>query len=188
MSATHLRDEPKQEDIFNYIDNFEEYSTVSISGGEPGLVNLEFMKKIIFKLEQKKCEIDVNTNGEFFKKFADLDKYINSYIYHCSDKLIEDSIYIPKVDDSKIVYAITVNDTNIDNLETFIQMFTSKVKDKILIFSASNPKDQFNGNRIGINHKNKLRLLKDFRKYVDKDDYVWLYDSCINIHTDQVYL
>ena len=47
-------------------------SVVTLSGGEPGLLSRDDIDYVIMSLRDKKCILNLNTNGTFIKKYPSL--------------------------------------------------------------------------------------------------------------------
>jgi hypothetical protein len=101
-------------------------------------------------LINKKCELYLETNGLFIKKYYDLCKNFYEILYHCSvDMNINDNIII----DSSLPlrYLLIVNDKNICNLEKFLFKYSMI---KFDIIEATYPyKDCITGPTLSKNNK-----------------------------------
>jgi organic radical activating enzyme len=86
---THNSEDIYINDILKHIDNIPNNSVVNLSGGEPGILSSDKLNLIFNKLRIKECEININTNGLFFKNHKNLDKYISNYFYHLSEDLYD---------------------------------------------------------------------------------------------------
>lgn len=121
---THQKQKIKDAEVLKTLDNIESNTEVTITGGEPGLVDETQMRKIFDKLIEKKSIINVTTNGLFLKRYPIYYNNIDSYIYHCSEDLTSRD-FIINDPDHKIIYTVVIDDNNIKNLEAFIDFVQS---------------------------------------------------------------
>ena len=106
------------EEVVDYIDRVPDGSHVSLSGGEPGLLSTSELLGFISTLKSKKCNVDINTNGEIFKH-PEVVEATDSIYYHCTVNMdLEDTVNKQYPD--KTTYVVVVTDNNIQNLEPFI--------------------------------------------------------------------
>jgi organic radical activating enzyme len=119
---THTRPKRDIEKVFKDIEKIPNKSNVSLGGGEPGLLSLENIIKIIKKLKNKNCTIDLLTNGLFLENFGELSimKEFDTIHYHCVQNL-DDNIKFPNLEN--VDYQIVVNNKNFENLESFLKKY-----------------------------------------------------------------
>lgn len=162
---THNKKEPIN--IFKKICSIPDGAQVTLSGGEPGTLTKNKLYKILSKLEEKKCDVGVNTNGLFIKKYPDLiAKFITNINYHVTENLdISDEIIFIDNRNIKIDYLIIVHDKNINKLKIFLDKYPEI---KFNIIAASNP---LSGIQTAptLNHKNKINILKNFYNRLTED-------------------
>ena len=113
--------------ILQEIEDLPDHITkITLSGGEPGMLNRKDIEKIIEKAKNKNLEMNLLTNGLFIEKYPDL---INEFIeidYHCSQDLTEDIQFMnleknyPNV---RFHYLIVVSNKNIINLDSFLEKY-----------------------------------------------------------------
>ena len=155
---THNKRSINDDEVLNSLQNIREYSNVTITGGEPGLVNNDQMSKIFDILIAKKSIINVTTNGLFLKRYNRYYHLIDSYIYHCSENLID--IDIVDDPDHKVQYTVVIDDDNIQNLESFINFVTSK-NIYVRLDAALNI-----GSKSFLSKKNIFKILKEYKQYI----------------------
>lgn len=102
-----------------------ETSSVTIAGGEPGLVSRESLEEYLKILEMKKCQIYLETNGTFLDRYPDLICRFKEISYHCSVNM--DIPMRVTRGYGNIRYLLIVNDDNIGNLRKFLE-FNPDVK------------------------------------------------------------
>lgn len=98
-------------DVLREIDRYEENSDVSISGGEPGSISKNAWRLILAKLKEKKCNLDLLTNGLMFKNHPEIIGEFNEILYHCSEDLLSKIEYenLP----SKVIYVLVIKEDDI---------------------------------------------------------------------------
>jgi organic radical activating enzyme len=161
---THNRPEPIN--IFENINKIPNGSMITISGGEPGLLQKNKIIEILDKLLEKKCDIGINTNGLFLEKYPDLiEKYFTNINYHVSPELdINDDIV--KLETSfKINYLLIVTDINFKNLDNYLAKYPDII---FTIIPASNPGSGILG-APELNMKNRFRILKKYYKRITQE-------------------
>ena len=167
---THNAEFIPLDDVMFKINNLPKNAIVNLSGGEPGSLSYRDMDQIITKLVEKECEININTNGLFIKKFKIYDKYISNYFYHLSENLIDIPYinYLNKDILSKTEPMIVVTDNNIVNLKDFVDMFIIKFPHKKLIIYKSDSE------KFGLSLKNLQYIVKNFKYIIDDKYYSYL--------------
>ncbi len=174
----------KIEDTLNKIRKFENGSDVTLSGGEPGLMNSEEMHQIINLLVEKNCIIYVATNGAFMRNHSDLMDKISMITYHCSEKL--DAV-IERFDQytDKIEYVVVVNDTNLPNLDNFLKINKDANSPKISLIGAKKGELRNTEPRygVGLSFKNKAKVLHIAKKpeYTNTADIMVLFEDIKHI-------
>ena len=173
--ATDTHSKPKLtfDEVKNKLNQVEEYSQVSISGGEPGMILPRHMKYIIEELQKKHCKININTNGLFFKKYEKYADNVDSYFYHCSEKL--DNVVIPPMSIFKNVeYMIVVTDETYVNLDSFIE---NNKEIKFSIFGAD--KYTVNGKPgASLSKMNALRIYTKYKNILPQESISYLLERC----------
>jgi len=158
------------EKIKKEIDNIPDWSTVVIAGGEPGLTNADDMEYTIKTLCEKNCYIIVATNGLFFKKFKEYDKYITKYYYHVSERFDINDI-IDETYKHKSEYMLIITDDNMKDMETFVQ----KYKDLKFLFRGARS-IKFDKSENSLSKINGLKILKKYKDQISKSDVKYLFD------------
>ena len=175
---THSQKQITIEQIKQKLKLIKPKSTVSLSGGEPGMLKEDNLKFIIDELLKKECEITVNTNGLFFKKYHKFDKYIQSYLYHCTENIDNDIIIPEKIDLNKIDFMIVVTDNNMTNLKSFLE----KYKDlNIKVFGAD--KCTVNGKEGEyLSKRNAFKIIKEYKHLFNPDSILYLLNRCSEVN------
>lgn len=137
---THKRPRLDWKDTIAKLDQIEAGSLVTISGGEPGTLKRHQIESMINKLQAKGCQLQLNTNGLFLKKYRDLTGNFTRINYHCSENLDEtdDIIEDPEL---PLEYLLIVTDNNYSKLESFLNRYKHI---SFYLVPASNPKDIHN--------------------------------------------
>lgn len=164
------------DDIKAKLEQIEPNSEVSLSGGEPGLIEPEVIDYIFTELVKKNSDITVLTNGLFFKKYAfKYDKYISDYLYHCSENLdLKDEVLVPiDINPDKIEYMIVVSDNNIHNLEKFLELHPTVET----VFSADATMVLGEMGH-SLSKKNALQIAKKFKNRLNKKSIRYLLHNC----------
>jgi len=164
---------PRVNNLQEKLDAIVEGSDVSITGGEPGILPKDIMEDVIRQLKEKKCIINVNTNGTFFKRFKYLDEQVDSYLYHCSEQLEDEEIIIPDIDQNKIQYMLVITDDNMDRLEYYVSKYPNI---NFLVFGADNVIGK------GLSRKNGFEISRKYRGRIDDDSHIHLITTCWEVN------
>ena len=120
-------------DILESIDNG--IDSITLSGGEPGLISRIDLIKIITKCKIHNIKIDMNTNGLFLEKYQDLIESSNIFgkiLYHCVENLENHKkikkYNIKNIEEIKYVIVLDIKE-NIENTEKDLLFFTEQLKD-----------------------------------------------------------
>lgn len=114
---THNRDLLPIEEVLKTISEIPDGTSVTLSGGEPGMLERKNIELIIQKLQEKNCNIDLLTNGLFLTRYNDLLVNISEVFYHCiedipsfikNNKEIDFGINLPTHDKFDFIYVIVV--------------------------------------------------------------------------------
>lgn len=174
---THNRNDVSFDDIKRKVDAIPPNSDVAITGGEPGTLKREVMEWIFHELKSKGCFINVNTNGTFFKKHRELCHIPDSFLYHCSEHLEDEEIWIPEhVDQSKIDFQLVITDDTMDRLEYYIEKYPDI---KFLIFGADNVIGK------GLSRANGFKIYKQYKDRINPDSYIHLITTCREVNDIQ---
>lgn len=147
-------------DAFKKLEKIPEGSDVTISGGELGMLDKNKIIQFIQILNLKKCDINLNSNGLFIKKYPDLLHKFKKINYHCSENLnLNDEIL--KVNHKEVDYILIVHDENIEYLDEFLK----KHNTIFCIIPATTPKTGIKTAPI-LSKKNSINILKKYNKYL----------------------
>lgn len=152
ISETHLNKKTMKE-VKKDIANIPNGSYVTISGGEPGTLQINQLINIIDALQQKDCLIACNTNGLLLKKYPQLYKHFNRISYHVSENLENDFIRYSDIQD-KIEYLLVVTDDNMHRLNKYLD----DNKDLLFIVIGASPTSKNFFSRI-----NGLKIWSEFK-------------------------
>jgi organic radical activating enzyme len=121
---THNKPKRKFEKVLKDIDSIPEKSNVSLGGGEPGMLEYDDICKIVKKLKDKKCNIDLLTNGLFIKKYINTEimNDIDTIHYHCVEDLKDDIEFI-NIPYKDVDYIIIITNDNYKYLESFLNKY-----------------------------------------------------------------
>lgn len=109
-------------DLKKKINKLADNSLVTLCGGEPGTLSEPEVKEIFNSLEEKKCEIDILTNGLFIKRYSQYLDRIDTVEYHCVENL-EDNIEFPNLDQNKFNYLIIITNNNYAKVDAFLDRY-----------------------------------------------------------------
>jgi len=179
---THAQPEVTFDEVKKKLENIENGSKVSITGGEPGLASKEIIEYTIDYLYKNKCIIEINTNGEFFKHFYYLDNKIDHYFYHISEDL-KSLVLVPNINHDKIHFMITVTDDMMDRIDDFLIEYDKLVDKKIFMYAAFN----LLGNNKdwqpkSLSKKNVLKLISKYKNVIDDECIEYIFESCLHIN------
>jgi organic radical activating enzyme len=183
---THSKSNIDFDDVLSKIDLIDSNSEVSISGGEPGLLSEHNMETIIQKLVDKNCEINVNTNGTFFRSFYSnhfIMSNVNCFLFHCSEHL-DDIISLPNISND-IEFLVVVSDKNYPLLDSFISNNPSLRP--LSIFGAD---QYFVNGKLGptLSKFNSLKIYQKYKDILSKNSISYLFDKCSYINNELVIL
>jgi len=174
---THNRNNITFDEIKQKVSAIPAGSDVAITGGEPGTLKKDVMFWILSELKDKGCFVNINTNGTFFKKHKDLCHIPDSYLYHCSEHLEDDEIYIPEfVDLSKISFQLVITDDTMDRLGYYVDKYPNI---KFVVFAAGNVIGK------GLSRTNGFKIYTEFKDKIDPESYLHLITYCREINEIQ---
>ena len=178
---THNRNEVSVEDIQRKLDEIPEGSDVSITGGEPGVLTSDVLQMVFDQLTAKKCIISVNTNGTFFKRHQALCNIPDSFLYHCSEHLQDEEIYIPDfVPREKISFQLVVTDQTYHRLSYYIEKYPDI---KFLIFGADSIQYDRGRRGTGLSRTNGFKVYNEYKDKIHPDSYIHLITTCWEVNT-----
>lgn len=168
---THSRANLSLADVMDKISLIPDGSRVTLSGGEVGTMQRIHIQQIIQTLSDKQCELSLNTNGLFLKRYPDLVSTFAEVLYHCSENL--DPAKIPKYDYPNVEYMIIVTDRNIKNLPAFLHI-NSDITFHIVASTLPKGIDGdilSNANRYHVvtTHHNRMTTESKIRMFKEKD-------------------
>lgn len=158
----HTLPDISEYDAIAKIRSIQNKSIVTLSGGEPGLISRKTIEICLNILKNKQCQIYLNTNGEFLKKYFDLIDNFIQIIYHCSENINENDTIL-QLNSNNIRYMIIVNDENITRLDKFIKKY-SYIKFDIVEATYNN-----DGDGITLSKQNKYSILKKYSSNMTKE-------------------
>jgi hypothetical protein len=122
----------------------------------------EELNYIINELHLKGCDLSINTNGLFIKKYPDLCRHMDTVLYHCSQDIsVDDEIIIDET--LNIDHMLIVTDNNFENLQPFLDKYPDI---KFSLVAASNPEGIDN---VTLSNPNKYRMLVKYRERMTED-------------------
>lgn len=175
---THNQQEPAEETVLNYARQVKPFSHVSLSGGEPGMIEESLLIKLLDIFEEKKCVIGVNTNGMFWIKYSQYADRIDDYRYHCSLDLKNKVWKPPGHENMNIKYLIVVTDKNYPLLDSFL---TKNEDIPIVVYSAD---EAIVHGKPGtkLSAGNRIKLYQNFKHRIRMDNIDYLFSR--NIRTN----
>lgn len=132
---THNRPKLAFEAVKAKIELIPDGCFVTLSGGEVGSMKRAEIEYILDRLDEKHCDIGLNTNGLFIKRYYDLLPRFAQLLYHCSENLDEDDEIIidPLLD---LQYLLIVTDNNYPKLRKFLDKYPNI---QFHLVAATNP-------------------------------------------------
>jgi len=132
---THNRPDLTMDEVKLKLEKIIPGYKVTLSGGEVGTMKRKNIEYILDELEKKGCEININTNGLFIKKYKDLLPRFKTILYHCSEDLEDDKIIIDS--NLNLEYLLIITDNNYNRLDNFLKKYPDI---SFNLVAASNPK------------------------------------------------
>jgi hypothetical protein len=157
---THQKSPLSVTKVFEKILGIRNGSNVTLSGGEPGLLSKDIICDIIHELVNKRCRLNINTNGLFIEKYPELLDYFDYILYHCSEDLIGD---IKFYDYPNVYHSLVLTDDNICRFDGMIKKYPS-VKWNVIPSSIGD----YDGIPILSGH-NKRKLLKKYGDHLTQE-------------------
>jgi len=177
---THNRGIVNFEDIKAKVELIPNNTNVAVTGGEPGILKKEQMSWILNTLKEKNCAINMNTNGTFFKRHRELCDIPDSFLYHCSEHLEDEEIYIPDfVDFEKILFQLVVTDDTVHRLEYYINKYPDI---KFLIYGADQIEYEKGRIGTGLSRANGFAIYRKYKDVIHPESYLRLIASCREIN------
>jgi len=108
-------------ECINSLQSLNPYITISLSGGEPGMLSEKYLEQV-FKHINNPCEIA--TNGTFFEKdYHNLFKSkLKEFWYHVTPEINDDNTIYDNIEtDLPIQYIFVIHNRNINQVIPFIQ-------------------------------------------------------------------
>lgn len=171
-----------ERDAYNLLmTRIPEFSDVTISGGEPGLIKYpKELELCLQKLLEKQCNLYLETNGLFIKKYPFMLPYFKEVLFHCSSDLDDNDIdIINKIDYRNFRFLLIVHDSNIDKLETYLLRHRNI---KFDVIEATYPYE-ITGPTLST--KNKSYILSKLNRFLTKESIIRLikgkkeFEECI---------
>lgn len=160
---THNQKEVMLDDIYKTIEQYPLESVVHIEGGEPGLVSKDIIYSIIDKLINKKCDLILNTNGTFLKKYPELLYQFSTIVYHCIENVTLRN-KIEEYDYNNLTYMLVFDKTEqLSDIIYYIENYPH-----ITFFIAWDIKTQLSIKR------EILHFLSKYRNRITKDSITYL--------------
>ena len=167
--------------VMNLIEKIENDSLVSLSGGEIGLLDKEYLVRVIDMLIKKNCKLSVNTNGLFLDKYPELLNNFQEILWHCSEDL--KNIIYPKNFESiksKTKLLLIIDNENLKRLPNVLKNDTIY---EIIPATRSTTKTG-----TILNKTNYKKLLK-YKKFMSKNSFTNIFnDVCGNKKVEDTYL
>ena len=149
------------------IETIQNGRPVTLSGGEPGMLSEETVSWILDRLDDKGCDIFLNTNGLFIRRYRKYLKRFKQIIYHCSEDLLPGDA-IEKVDEVDTRYMLVVNDGNIARLKDCLDEHKG-IKFDIVQATYDNRTG------VGLSPENRNRLVVEFGKSMTRESIIRIF-------------
>ncbi len=134
---THERDFLRFGTVLDKIDLMKNNSSVTLSGGEPGMLANVEVQNLFEKLNKKNITIDLLTNGLFLDWHSDYLTSIGEVFYHCVEDLAKrtDITHLEYKNKDDFYYILVVSTE--DLLNDDILYYFSKYPDIKFVLSAN---------------------------------------------------
>ena len=116
------RDQRKdaENDIMKRISMIPDGVKVTLTGGEPGMMEKNVLENILDVLQAKNETLWLETNGLFLEKYPDLVSRFHEVLYHCTED-IEASHITRYSQFGNIRYLVVVTDANMGRLDDLVE-------------------------------------------------------------------
>ena len=153
------------EEVIKIANNLPNNQNVCLTGGEPGLLSELEMDTLIEILKNKNTNIEITTNGMFFKLHSKHMNNVNHVLYHCTENMDKEMFFPDNIDLSKVEFMIVVTDNNMKNLKSFLEKY------KEIEFRLYKGDEHIvNGVRSSsLSIKNAIKIFKEFKDIISKD-------------------
>jgi len=130
---THEQIPREIEEVLSEIETYQENTSVTLGGGEPGMLTKASLQIVINKLKEKNITIDLLTNGLFLTKYPELLNEVDEVFFHCVEdlKLKKD---IELFDKDNLHYILVAST---DNLGEDLEYYFNKYPDIEFVISAN---------------------------------------------------
>lgn len=158
------RDIVEHSEVLSKIKLVPDNSIVTLTGGEPGLLEYDALNEYIHCLVDKHCILYLETNGLFITRHYQLCRYFHEILYHCTIDidLSEDIIFDKTL---PLRYLLIVTDVNFSRLGNFLKKYNNIRFD---IIAATYPyKDQITGPTLS--NINRHKIIATYNKHMTKD-------------------
>lgn len=176
--------ETTRESIEYMLNNIPENITeVSLAGGEPGLASKEIVEYAVMSLVKQKKKIFVLTNGEWFKRYSYLNKYISLFSWHIMEDIVPIKVDIPsKLDIDKTEFIVVATDKNIDKLDECMTL-----NPFINFIIGADPYEVLNQPGDILSKKNAINIVKKYKNVLLHDSIMMLLHNCEVRYNSQTY-
>ncbi len=131
LTDTHNAKERPINTILDEMTNIEKGSTISLCGGEPGMLSEQDMDKVFDKARERDLlPLDVLTNGLFIEKHYKHLKDVDSIHYHCVESLKDDIKVYDIPDNVDMDYTVIITGSEYNLLDDFMERHKDIFVDK----------------------------------------------------------
>jgi organic radical activating enzyme len=177
---THNRGRISFEEIKTKVESLPDNCDVAITGGEPGVARKDIVHWVLNRLVEKNCFININTNGTFFKRFPELCHIPHSFLYHCSEHLNDEEIFIPDfIDLNKINFQLVISDSTMNRLDYYINKYPQI---QFLIYGADQIQYEKGRTGTGLSRANGFKVYRKYKDVIHPESYLHLITSCREIN------
>jgi len=127
ISNTHSQSEKVLESVLDEIRNLpDDVKSVTISGGEPGMLSKDNLGTIISMLKERDLRIDLMTNGLFFKNHPEFLQDLDEIFYHVVEDLSSKKdfkLYANIMNKDNRYYVLVAINESLKNIQYYIDNY-----------------------------------------------------------------
>jgi len=176
ITNTHEQPDISFYELKKKVDSIPPNERVSLSGGEPALLDKDSMYYAFYTLRDKGCIINVNTNGLFFEKYPELVPQCDNIYYHSTENLDKEKgikLY-DSIDYDKTDFMMVVTDKNMQNLEWFLDEYPD------ILFKIQGASESMVMGKMGdkLSKINGIRIYQKYKDRIHPESYIFLLEEC----------
>lgn len=127
IAYTHEQPKRRFEDVIKEIEELPaDISSVTLAGGEPGMLSEAQIEEIMISLIEKNKIIDLMTNGLFFERYPSLIRFTDEIFYHCIEDLSQRKDIRPYpefINQANRYYVLVAINESFDDIQYYIDKY-----------------------------------------------------------------